>query len=60
MENSDYKNNNEAALGLAKMTNTVKRFLMVPKDIFNEYRNMSWSERKRVLWMHMRCCLWRF
>ena len=45
MDNSDYKNDNEAASGLAKASNTVGRVLMSPIDKWN---NMSGHARENI------------
>ena len=42
MNESDYKNDNEAASGLAKVTNTVGRVLMSP---INKWNNMAYYNR---------------
>ena len=45
MENSDYKNDNEAASGLAKETNAVGRVLMSAVDGWN---NLSYATRQNI------------
>lgn len=45
MDNSDYKNDNEAASGLAKVANTIGRVLMSPIDAWN---NMASYKRENI------------
>ena len=45
MENSDYKNNNEAASGLVGKAKKVGRFLMSPRE---EWNNLSWRARDDI------------
>ena len=46
MNDSDYKNDNEAASGLAKVTNTVGRVLMSP---INKWNSMAYYDREELI-----------
>ena len=50
MDNSDYKNDNEAASGLAKVTNAVGRVLMSPINMWNSMEDYERAPFRWAAW----------